>query len=205
MSTVDRPEPQVLPPLVAGQRLDRATFHERYEAMPPGTRAELVGGVVYMPSPLRDDTARPTIDVGYWLGHYRRFTPGLRSGGQRDDDPGRLRRAPARPPAPHPRGAGRAVPRRGRVCHRPPRAGRRGRPIQSSGSTSGRRRRITSGPASWNTSFVGLDPDEVRWFVRRDGRFVEEPPGPDGIYPLGGLSRPLARPRGVLRRGHGSA
>ena len=35
MSTVDRPQPRVLPPLVAGQRLDQPTFHERYEAMPP--------------------------------------------------------------------------------------------------------------------------------------------------------------------------
>ena len=44
-----------LPPLVAGERLDRATFHERYEAMPPQTRAELIGGVVHMPSPLSPD------------------------------------------------------------------------------------------------------------------------------------------------------
>ena len=43
----------VLPPLVAGQHLDQPTFHERYEAMPPETWAELVGGVVYMPSPVR--------------------------------------------------------------------------------------------------------------------------------------------------------
>ena len=55
MSTVERPDPHVLPPLVAGQRLDQPTFHERYEAMPPETRAELIGGVVHMPSPLSDD------------------------------------------------------------------------------------------------------------------------------------------------------
>lgn len=46
MSTTER---RTLPPLVAGQRLDRATFHERYEAMPPDTWAELMGG----PSPCR--------------------------------------------------------------------------------------------------------------------------------------------------------
>ena len=56
MSTVERPaKRRTLPPLEAGQHLDQPTFHERYEAMPPDTRAELVGGVVYMPSPLRDD------------------------------------------------------------------------------------------------------------------------------------------------------
>ena len=38
--------------LVEGQRLDQPTFHELYEAMPPGTRAELINGVVLMPSPV---------------------------------------------------------------------------------------------------------------------------------------------------------
>ena len=33
--------------LVEGQRLDQPTFYSLYEAMPPGTRAELIGGVVY--------------------------------------------------------------------------------------------------------------------------------------------------------------
>ncbi len=34
----------VAPPrmLVEGQRLDQPTFHALYEAMPPGTRAELI-------------------------------------------------------------------------------------------------------------------------------------------------------------------
>jgi hypothetical protein len=70
----------VLPPLVAGQRLDQATFHERYEAMPPGTWAELVGGIVYLPSPLRFERGGTDEVLGYWLTHYRRFTPGLQSG-----------------------------------------------------------------------------------------------------------------------------
>jgi hypothetical protein len=49
MSTVERTITNTLPPLVHGQHLDQPTFHERYEAMSPDTRAELVGGVVYMP------------------------------------------------------------------------------------------------------------------------------------------------------------
>jgi hypothetical protein len=52
MSTIDRETRAALPPLVDGERLDRATFHERYEAMPPETRAELIGGVVVMRSPV---------------------------------------------------------------------------------------------------------------------------------------------------------
>src|SRR3954468_2245802 len=79
MSTIDRPEPRVLPPLVAGQRLDQPTFHERYEAMPPDTRAELVGGVVYMPSPVSKDHGETDNDVSGWLFHYKCHTPGLSS------------------------------------------------------------------------------------------------------------------------------
>jgi hypothetical protein len=52
MSTVDHTQPKtLLKPLVAGQRLSQPAFHKRYEPMPPETRAELVGRVVYMPSP----------------------------------------------------------------------------------------------------------------------------------------------------------
>src|SRR5262245_22611124 len=42
-----------LPPLEAGDHLAQATFHARYEAMPPDFRAELIGGVVFVPSPIR--------------------------------------------------------------------------------------------------------------------------------------------------------
>jgi hypothetical protein len=79
MSTIDRRKPTTLPPLVAGQRLDRATFHERYEAMPPATRAELIGGIVHMPSPLSSDHGDENSPVVYWLTHYQRFTRGVRT------------------------------------------------------------------------------------------------------------------------------
>src|SRR5271156_1111031 len=42
----------MLPPLENGDHLDQPTFHARYEAMPSGTRAQLIGGIVYMGSPL---------------------------------------------------------------------------------------------------------------------------------------------------------
>ena len=41
--TTEAPRPGTL---VEGHRLDQATFHALYEAMPPGTRAELIDGVV---------------------------------------------------------------------------------------------------------------------------------------------------------------
>jgi hypothetical protein len=76
MSTVKTVRRKVLPPLVAGQRLDQPTFHERDEAMPPETRAELVAGVVYMPSPIRADHRGMSRPVAGWLVHYQRKTPG---------------------------------------------------------------------------------------------------------------------------------
>ncbi len=79
MSTVRRPPTKTLPPLVAGQHLDQPTFHQRYEAMPPETRAELVDGVVYMPSPLIYDHGEEDCNVGGWLFHYKVFTRGVHS------------------------------------------------------------------------------------------------------------------------------
>ncbi len=81
MSTVERAQPKkTLLPLVAGERLDQPTFHAHYEAMPDGTWAELVGGVVRMPSPVRTEHGGYDDVVSYWTGHYRRFTKGLRGG-----------------------------------------------------------------------------------------------------------------------------
>jgi Uma2 family endonuclease len=77
MSTIDRPEPKTLPPLVAGQHLDQPTFHERYEAMPPGTRAELIDGVVFMPRAVGLDHGRAQNAVLLWMTYYVESTPGI--------------------------------------------------------------------------------------------------------------------------------
>jgi Uma2 family endonuclease len=62
--------------LVEGQRLDQPTFHALYEAMPPGTRAELIDGVVYMPGPVDNEHSRAQGPVVMWLGHYAENSPG---------------------------------------------------------------------------------------------------------------------------------
>lgn len=66
-----------LPPLENGERLDQKTFHARYEAMPEGTRAELIGGIVYMPSPLKLPHGRMHSRVSHWLANYEDTTPGV--------------------------------------------------------------------------------------------------------------------------------
>ena len=49
--------------------------------MPELKKAELINGVVYMPSPVTlDDHGGPHFDMICWLGLYRMATPGVRGG-----------------------------------------------------------------------------------------------------------------------------
>ncbi|MBD2313217.1 Uma2 family endonuclease [Desertifilum sp. FACHB-1129] len=67
-----------LPPLENGDRLTRAEFEKRYHAMTHTKKAELIEGVVYMPSPLRHQRhGRPHSAIITWLGVYRAATPGV--------------------------------------------------------------------------------------------------------------------------------
>jgi hypothetical protein len=71
-----------IPPLEPGDRLTRAEFERRYEAMPKLKKAELIEGAVYMPSPVRFVRhAERDQDLNTWLGLYRAGTPGVRGGG----------------------------------------------------------------------------------------------------------------------------
>jgi Uma2 family endonuclease len=65
-----------LPLVEAGDHLDQVTFHERYKAMPPAFRAELIGGVVIVPSPLSRGHGVYHALVMTWLGNYCIATPG---------------------------------------------------------------------------------------------------------------------------------
>ena len=68
-----------IPLLENGDHLDQATFHERYEAMPRGVRAELIGGVVYMPSPMKLPHGVYHGRLNHWLVSYSDATPGTLS------------------------------------------------------------------------------------------------------------------------------
>jgi len=68
-----------VPPLENGDRLTRAEFERRYEAMPHLKRAELVEGVVYFASPVRSDVhATPHAQIQTWLGVFITADPRLR-------------------------------------------------------------------------------------------------------------------------------
>jgi hypothetical protein len=66
-----------VPPLRQGQRLSRAEFERRYDAMPGLKKAELIDGVVYMPSPVTLDHAGPHAVLMGWLSFYWLQTPGV--------------------------------------------------------------------------------------------------------------------------------
>jgi Uma2 family endonuclease len=77
VATVIQPShTRLLPPLENGDRLDQKTFHARYEAMPEDCRAELIGGIVYMPSLQKVPHSKAHQLVSHWLGEYVGSTPG---------------------------------------------------------------------------------------------------------------------------------
>jgi Uma2 family endonuclease len=69
------------PPLQSGDRLPRPEFERRYRAMPHVKKAELIEGVVYMPSPVRFEAhGEEHVDLTTWMGTYKALTPGVRAG-----------------------------------------------------------------------------------------------------------------------------
>lgn len=67
-----------LPALENGDRLTRAEFEHRYDAMPHLKKAELIEGVVYVPSPARHrQHGSPHAHLIGWLGQYAANTPGV--------------------------------------------------------------------------------------------------------------------------------
>ena len=167
--------------LVEGQRLDQPTFHALYEAMPPGTRAELINGVVLMPSPVGPPHGRANLPTVMWLGFYQARTPGVEAlvdtstalGLKSEPQPDALLRILTE--------CGGRTQADQRFVHGVPEL------LVEVAHTS---RYADLGPKFDDYERVGvleyivhaIDPDEVLWFVMRKGRFVDLEPGPDGIY-----------------------
>jgi Uma2 family endonuclease len=65
-----------IPALANGDRLSRSEFERRYQAMPEIKKAELIEGVVYMPSPVHaSGHGQPHSAVVGWLTTYASRTP----------------------------------------------------------------------------------------------------------------------------------
>jgi Uma2 family endonuclease len=74
--------PLTIPTLENGDKLTRAEFERRYQAMPELKKAELIEGIVYyMASPLRiTQHGAPHAQIMTWLGNYWSVTPGTELG-----------------------------------------------------------------------------------------------------------------------------
>jgi Uma2 family endonuclease len=174
----------VVTPLVAGQRLDQPTFHERYEKMPASVRVELIGGVVHMPSSARPEHARAMVPVLVWLSYYQEHTPGvdvLKNASTILDVKGE----------PQPDAQLRILPECGGQTQ-PDRRFVRGVPeliVEVSQAT----RYTDLGPKFDAYERAGvleyivraLDPDELLWFALREEKLVELPADSDGLYRSG--------------------
>lgn len=79
-SVMKPPAPQPAWRLENGDRLTLDEFERRYARMPNGNKAELIEGVVYMPSPVRNSHNRATSFVTCWLATYAASTPGAEVG-----------------------------------------------------------------------------------------------------------------------------
>jgi hypothetical protein len=208
MSTAERPTRIALPPLVEGQRLDQAEFHRLYEAMPPGTRAELIDGVVFMPSPVGPEHGQAQVAALVWLSYYEENTPGVQV-----LDNTSVALGPRSEPQPDaqlrilPECGGRTQTDRRFV---------RGVPellVEVSHTT----RYHDLGPKLGDYERAGvleyvvraLEPDEVLWHVWHEGRLVAVSPDADGLYrsrvfpglwldPVALLARDTRRLRAVL-------
>jgi Uma2 family endonuclease len=65
-----------------GDRLSRDEFERRYHLMPNVKKAELIDGVVHMPSPVSFRYhSEPDTHFSYFLMHYKTHTPGTFTGG----------------------------------------------------------------------------------------------------------------------------
>ena len=85
LSTLERrtPTPAVeenlpVPPLNNGDHLTRAEFERIYAARPEIKKAELIEGVVYVPSPARHrEHGKPHFNAIVWVGNFVAATPGV--------------------------------------------------------------------------------------------------------------------------------
>ena len=191
--------------LAEGARLDQPTFHTLYEAMPPGARAELINGVVIMPSPVAPVHSCAHIPALVWLSYYQERTPGVETldnaltalGLKSEPQPDALLRI-------LPECGGRTQTDRRFVQGVP-------ELLVEIAHTSRftdlgpKFRKIYERLGVLEYVVRAIEPDEVLWFVLRNGRFTDLASGPDGIYRSVAFPGLWLEPRGAARGRHSAA
>jgi Uma2 family endonuclease len=170
-----------LPPLEEGDHLDQPTFHRRYEAMPSSVRAELIGGIVFMPSRPRRLHGRLQGRVAACLAAYDSATPGTEAfdtvtvilGEQSEPQPdgSLLIAAPGR---------GQTRDEEGYIAGAPELV------VEVAAGPEAidlhRKRDDYEKAGVREYVVVVLRTRCVLWFVRRNGAFEDLPPGSDGVF-----------------------
>ena len=169
-------------PLEPGDCLDQETFHARYEAMPEHVKAELIEGVVYMPSPLKLKHGTVHGEVLGWLNLYKAATPGTQIA-----DNATTILGPFSEPQPDASlfilpeyGGQTTVNAEGYLVGSPE--------LLAEVSSSSQAYDLHAKRRDYDRADVQeyvvilLREQRVVWLARRDGRLVELAPGPDGLF-----------------------
>jgi Uma2 family endonuclease len=183
-SGAQQPKPRnvvVIPPLRNGDHLTREEFHRRYEAMPQLKKAELINGVVYMPSPVSiENHAEQTAHFITWGGVYVANTPGLRVANDAT-----VRLDMANEPQPDvllmikPERGGRATIAEGYVTGGPELAIE----VAASSVSIDRNAKFNAYRSNGVCEYIlwRVEDQQIDWFVLRHGTYVPMPTPQDGI------------------------
>ena len=166
--------------LMSGQRMTRDEFQDRYQAT-PDLKFELIGGVVHMASPVGKSNGHWHGRIMTWLGFYAIHTPGVR---EFDNASAALSESSeVQPDAAlliDPKRGGQSRDLDGMIDGAPEMV------VEVADSS----RRIDLGAKLRDYERSGVldyvvlvvEPFEVVWHVRQQGRLVRISPDPDGLY-----------------------
>jgi len=169
--------------LQPGDRLTRTEFERRYHAMPDCKKAELIEGIVYMPSPASLRHGQPHARLMTWIGNYVSMTPGT---DYADNPTNRLDTINE----PQPDVALFIDPARGGQT-RVSEDGYLTGPIEFIAEVSVSSVSLDRGPKLRTYELHGVreyliwrvDDDLLEWYVLRDDGFELQPIPADGVYP----------------------
>ncbi len=180
MSAPTIPAPQI-PRLRNGDHLDSDEFLRRYDAMPEVKKAELIEGVVYMPSPVSfEEHGEQHAHLLLVLATYRAYTPGVRVG----DNP-TIRLDLGNVPQPdallliEPERGGRVTFTGGYITGGPELAAE----VAASSVSIDRNAKFRAYQRNGVCEYLlwRVEDQEIDWFVLRNASYEPLAPGPDGI------------------------
>jgi Uma2 family endonuclease len=171
-----------VPPLEPGDHLDQKTFHARYEAMPEDFRAELIGGIVYMPSPVKLRHGEHHALIVAWLVTYQEGTPEVKVFDNTTNilsDDSELEPDACLLILPE-KGGQTWVDEEGYLCGAPELVVEVASSSEAIDLHAKKRDYEKAGVLEYLV--VALRQQRVFWFQRRRGKFTEMTPGTDGIF-----------------------